>query len=435
MVLSILQRGLLPVLLALSCHAYARPVVLTIDANSNDGSKIGASLGQQTLSHFPDVARLYDNYLADLLPTTQFKQLIGQVDSLKATIGPEYQAEADAIAAAWQLNAIDKLGDGKLSINEFWLLQLLPDLTGVNKGSAFATANPSDNNPIAARNVDWKSTAALRNLQTITIYQYGDRTVVNLGFAGLVGAINGYNDQGLFISVMDASEQQVSSLATAANASGFEVRKILKEREKIEPAGHALLQNTYTRSLQILLADQNNVGVIEQPAGEMGVLRKPNSTLTNEMQWHGDGQLVVVDCFVLQSSPRNCYNTLDYYRWGRFADLLKPFAGKSLSVQDVITLMLDKANNRQAIFNLNTLQSIVFTPKDQILYYYTQPATGTENPKPVFEKYQLINNGTTFTDKLVDIGLLVLGVGVLAATWVFVFRGDKVDKNAKKPSA
>jgi hypothetical protein len=68
------------------------------------------------------------------------------------------------ITAVWQLDTRDELGDGKLSIDEFWLLQLLPDLTAINKGSAFATANRSDNNPIVARNLDWKSSNDLKSL-------------------------------------------------------------------------------------------------------------------------------------------------------------------------------------------------------------------------------------------------------------------------------
>lgn len=426
MVLSLLTRGLLLGLFAFSSlNADARPIILNIDASSNNATQIGVFIGTEVQKNFPDVEKLYDSYLAFLLSPSHFKQLLPQVKSLKAAIDPDYQAEADAIAAVWQLNTLDNLGDGKLSFNEFWLLQLLPDLTAVNKGSVFAVANRSDKNPIAARNVDWKSTPELRSLQIINIYQYENRTLVTIGFAGLIGVINGFNDQGLFASLLDAAEQQVSTSLLAPNSSSFDLRTILKQANKIGPASHELAQKSYPHAHQILLADRENVAVLEQPADGIGKLRKTDSAIITEMPWNSSEQLAAVNCFVLKTSPHNCYTTGDYYRWGRFAQLLKAFIEQNLSVSNVIALMQDQANIRQAIFNQDTLQSIVFTPKDRTLYLYTQAVKKTNEPHPVVEKYQFIKTGSGTQDKLVDIGLLVLGIGTLAAAWVYVFRSNK----------
>lgn len=425
MVLSLLKHGLLFGLLTISFCASARPLILNINASSNNGSQIGAELGRQIQQALPDVASQYDNYLAFLLSPPQFKQLLERANALKAAIAPDYRAEVDAIAVAWQLNAIDKLGDGKLSVNEFWLLQFLPDLTDINKGPGFAATNHDTHNPIAARNVDWQNNPALLKLQAISIYHYEDRTLVNIGFAGLAGVINGFNDQGLFGSVLDASEQQISPATDSADSGGFELRTVLKTQYKIEPASHALTEKRYARNLEFLLANQENIAVLEQPLDSASGLRKPTSEITNEMTWHRDGQLAAVNCFVLNSSPRNCYNTLDYYRWGRLEQLSKQLPEQNLSVAHVITIMLDKANIRQAIFTANTVQSIIFTPKDRSLYLYTKTANNPSNPQPIFEKYQFIKMDTSTTSQLIDIGLLILGVGILAATWVYVFRGDK----------
>lgn len=425
MVLSLLKQGFLFLCLCISWCVAAEPVLIDIDASSNNGAKIGTAIGQQIQKNFPKAAQQYDNYLANLLSPEQFKQLMVQVGTLKAAADTEYKAEVDAIAAVLQLSAADKLGDGQLSPNEFWLLQLLPDLTDVNKGSAFAAANHNNHNPIAARNVDWPHSAGLAQLQTITRYRYEGRILVSVGFAGLVGIINGYNDHGLFVSLLDASEQQVSAVLPAHKSSSFALRTILMQNDRVEPASHALAQNSYARSLQFLLVDQNNAVVLEQPLGASGALRRANSEITNEMSGHLNGQWVVVDCFVLKTSPRNCYNTIDFYRWGRFAELLRTLPAENLSVANVISLMLDQANSRQAIFSQRTLQSMVFTPKDQVLYLYTQTALAP-NAQPLFEKYQLVKSAATATDKWLDIGLLVLGVAVLAAGWVYVFRDGKL---------
>lgn len=429
MVLSLLIRGFLLGLVAFSpLNAYARPLVLNIDAGSNNGTQIGTFIGTEVQKNFPNIEKLYDSYLAFLLSPSQFKQLIPQVKSLQVAIDPDYQAEVNAIASVWQLNTLDNLGDGKLSVNEFWLLQLLPDLTAVNKGSAFAVANRSDKNPIAARNLDWKSTPELRSLQTINIYQYEDRTLVTIGFAGLVNVINGFNDQGLFVSMLNAAEQQVSTSLLAQNSSSFDLRTVLKQVNKIAPASYELAQKSYPHAHQILLADQENVAVLEHPAGGTGKLRKTDSAIITEMPWNRREQLAAVNCFVLKTSPHNCSAANDYYRWGRFGQLSKAFPEQNLSVSDVIALMQDQANIHQAIFNEDTLQSIVFTPKDRALFLYTQPATKTDESHPLMEKYQFIKVDSSPKDKLIDIVLLVLGIGTLVAAWLYVFHGDKKNK-------
>jgi hypothetical protein len=425
--LSLLTRlFLLGFLIGSPLCAYARPVILSIDASSDDGTQIGTLIGVEVKKNFPDVEKHYDSYLTFLLSPSQFKQLIPQINALKAVIDPAYQAEVNAIAAIWHLNTRDELGDGKLSIDEFWLLQLLPDLTAVNKGSAFAVANRSDNNPIAARNLDWKTTDDLKSLQTISLYHYQDRTLVSIGFAGLVGVISGFNDQGLFVSLIDASERQASNALLPQSVSGFELRNVLKNSHTIALASQELVRKSYSRSHQILLADTENIAVLEQPVGETATLRQTDSTIIAEMPWHNNQQLAVVNCFVLPTSPRNCYASQDYYQWGRFAQLSTAFPEQDLSVSNVVTMMQDQANIDQALFNEDTLQSIVFTPKDRALYFSTEAATQTHEKYPLVEKYQLIK--TDAHHPVMEIMLLVLSIVGLVLVWIYIFHGGEKNK-------
>jgi hypothetical protein len=427
MVLSLLKRSVLFGLLIFSSQAAtARPITFDIDATSNNSTKIGIQIGQEIQKNFPHVAKQYDNYLAFLLSPSQFKQLIPQVESLKVMIDANYQAEINAIASVLQLNTFDKLGDDQLSMNEFWLLQFLSDLTAINKGSAFASLNRNDKNPLVARNVDWKSTPDLRALQTITVYRYEERTLIIIGLAGLGGVINGFNEQGLFVSLLNASEQQLSTTLAPINSSNFDLRTALQNNEKLTTANSFLAQRFYPRGHAILFADRENVAVLEQPANSLGTLRKIDSPLVNEMQWHSDEQLAVVDCFVLKTSPHNCHATTDYYHWGRLAQLLKPFYETGISVKEAITLMQDATNSHQAIFNENTLQSLVFTPKDKTLYLYTQSTEQNEFASPLFEKYQFIATQPNAGDKFLDMGLLMLGISILGAAWWYIFRSGKI---------
>ena len=393
-------------------NAYAGPIVFTIAAGNGNGTKIGSSIAIELQKKFPNIASQYDHYLAFLLSPSQFKQLVPQVNALISTIDPEYQSEVNAIAAALQLNNQDNLGDGKLSLNEVWLLQFLPDLTSINKGSAIAAAN---SNPVAARNVDWKNTPDLTELQAITIFQYDDRTVVTIGFAGLMGVINGFNDQGLFVSQLDASTQLVSASVSVGHAGSFDLRSILRQHRKIAPASQELSKHTYPRSHVVLLADPEDVAVLEQPAGVTGKLRKTDSVLVNEMPWYNDEQMAIVNCFVLKALSANCHASQDYFRWARFAELLKD----ELLPDTAISIMQDRKNKHLAIFNEDTLQSMVFWPKDRTLYLYAQ---NSDQTTPVVEKYQFFN--TSPKDKLVDMALLALGIVIFVLAWLYVFRDD-----------
>jgi hypothetical protein len=408
--------------------AYASPFVLSIDASHNDGTQMGVFIGEAVKKKFPNVEKQYDNFLAFLLSPAQYQQLVPQVEALKAVVAPAYQAEVNAIATTWQLNTVDKLGDDKLSITEFWLLQLLPDLTAVNKGSAFATINRSDKNPIVARNLDWKTTQDLKNLQSISIYHYKERTLVNIGFAGLVSVINGFNDQGLFVSLIDASELQTANAVLAKHASGFELRSTLMVMDKIMPATQALAQKLYPRNQQILLADPENIAVLEQPAVQTGISRQTDSTLVNEMPWYNGQQLAVVNCFVLKTSPHNCYASQDHYQWERFAQLSKAFFEQVLSVSQVAHLMQDQMNSQQAIFNQDTLQAIVFTPKDRVLYFSISADRQVNDQNPLLEKYQFIKISKPGSNYKSIAVVLLVAVGILVLVWIYVFPINRANK-------
>lgn len=410
--------------LSLPITAIAQPLVINIDAENKNEYQIGTLIGDTVLKKFPKIESIYDNYLDILLTQSQFQQLIPQIKILKDSIDPEYQSEVDAIATSLKISSDDVQGDGKLSVNEFWLLQLLPDLTSIDKGSALAVANRSNRNPVVARNLDWKSISSLRSLQTINVYQYENRTVVTIGFAGLSSVVNGFNDQGLFVSLLDASDKPISTLDMPRNITGFELRTVLKQVDKSTEAILMLTQKSFLRSHEILFADRNNMSVLEQPAGEAGHIRKSDSELVTEMPWSNSGVMVLVNCFVLKISPHNCHDSADFFRWGRFEKLLTSITGRNISADDAILLMQDQVNRRQAIFNVNTLQSMVFTPKDRMLYLYTQPALETDKRNPLVEKYQLIKENTNDSNSLTNFTFLLLGISIIALAWIYVFRSE-----------
>ncbi len=409
----------------------ANSTILTVNINDQDAYQIGSELGQQIQSHFPTIQSIYDNYLHSILTTKQFNQLLEPMKLIKTDLDSNYQNEIEGIANSWHLTHPDQLGDGWLSNNEFWLLQFLADLTTINRGSALAITDVN-HQVVIGRNLDWKTIPELRSLQTLTVYRYRDpqRSWVNIGFAGLVGVINGFNAQGLWASVLDSSASQIK-LAPNWNSVGFKVRNALEKSGKMIQANHLLTTQAYPRSHQIILADRTGSIVLEQFQGQLGLLRNNQSELISAMLWVDSAQLPVTQCFVLKASPANCYATTDYYRWRRFRQLLNNVTNKNqtLTSQNLMNILHDSANVRQAIFNSNTIQSMVFIPKDRSLYLYTQPVELSSHSEILNEKFQLLPSVKYWINAFWDHAIIIAGIIIFISAWIFVFWGRERVKN------
>ncbi|HEC85265.1 MAG TPA: hypothetical protein ENI48_08535 [Thioploca sp.] len=367
--------------------------IFRVDAKGKTGAEIGAALGKAVKEQFPDIGKKYDSYLASFVDQNTFNSWVQKrVNFVKPNIDQAYQDEVNAIVSNWGIVGIDQVGDGYLSLNEFWLLQLIPDIGRRTNCSGFGVfGNVSAlKAPIVGRNMDWRTTEALRSIQAITVYEYEKITFVNIGFAGYVGVISGFNSDGLFVAHLDSPLGKRYPEPIGDHAIVFDLRKVLEKTTKISAAAISLSKQQYGFSHNILMADTKDVEVLEQPQGQKAHLRNATSPLRIEMSWGKPNQIAVVNCFVLRNSPLNCISSIDRFRWHRFRTLAKfNSTDNQAHVKDVIKIMFDKVNPYQEIFNQNTVQSIVFTPKDKRLHLYTVPISGIHSAHPVM--YEIPN--------------------------------------------
>ena len=181
--------------------------VFHIDAEGKTGVEIGAALGKAVKEKFPEIDKKYDSYLASFVSQEVFNSWVQKrVNVVKPNIDKAYQDEVNTIISTWNFASQDKLGDGYLSLNEFWVIQLIPDVGRITNCSGFGVFGNFSalKAPIVGRNMDWRTTEALRSIQAITVYEYENRNVVNIGFAGYVGTISGFNSDGLFVAHLDS---------------------------------------------------------------------------------------------------------------------------------------------------------------------------------------------------------------------------------------
>ena len=355
---------------------------------------IGLALGRQSKSLFSDIETRYDKFLASIINQRQMDQLRRQhLPSLFERLDKSHQDEIQGVEAAWDLVVDSIAGDGKLSADEYRLINFLPDLGYMPNGSGFAAINQasSDSKPILGRNLDWKVNPDFQNLQSITVYKSDEHTLVNIGFAGLVSVITGYNRDGLFLAGLNAKpyspyNQHNDNSHKKQTSVGFDFKTLLASKENSKQALKYLAARRYRHDINIMVADKKTVKVLEHSREDNSQIRSWNSPLHANTAWDKRQQIAVVNCFTLLKMPNNCQSASDLVRWKRFRELATFDARTPAGLSEISALMTDTQSRQHEIFNKDTLQSIVFQPESGRLYLYANLA-GANAIKPAYQAY------------------------------------------------
>ncbi len=361
--------------------------IFELDTHNKSAVEIGRTLGTKIKQRFPDIEQQYDAYLATLVDQAQFDQWIEeQVRQLAPKIDQAYRDEASGIMSAWTVLSHNQLGDGYLSTDEYWLLLLIPDITNHAKGSGFGVwGNDSQSGaPIVGHNLDWSSNTALRPLQVITIYRDQHRGIVNIGFAGIISTLSGFNSAGLYLAHLDASAMHsTTSRQPPSAAIGFDLRKMLEQQDHISGVIRQLSKARYGLNQSVLMADAKDVRVLEQPANQRGTVRTDNTPYRLNMYWNRKNQIAAVNCYASAVIPDNCSDTRDILRWNQFRTLATFNPEAPAEPRDLISIMFDTMHSPQAIFNQDTLQAMVFEPQTGQLHLYTASASNDQETETV----------------------------------------------------
>jgi hypothetical protein len=375
----------------------AKIPVIHIHAENLSPLDIGLEIGRQSKQLFPDIEYRYDSYLMAILDQMGFNDILrDRLPKLKSHIDNAYQKEMEGIASSWTLIHDNKLGDGYLSWDEYWVLNLLADVGLPANGTGFGVLNTvsREKSTIIGRNLDLKSTPELRALQAITVYQYSNHVVVNIGFAGIISVLSGFNDSGLFVAHFNAASDLSyqnpyparQETGRAMQAYGFAMRKALETMTSVRKATNTLAKNTYGISSNILIADKKNIQILEySPVGKAQIRSWKSETHPNK-QWNRASQMAVVDCHVLNSRSGSCERAKDTYRWERLRTQAIFTKNKKAGVQDIAGIMLDSHNQYYEILASDTLQSMIYLPGTGHLYLYAAPVNKTEIP-PAYKIY------------------------------------------------
>lgn len=371
--------------------------VIHVHAENLSPLDIGLEIGRQSKQLFPDIEYRYDSYLMASISQTGFNDILrDRLAKLKSHIDNAYQKEMEGVAGSWTLIHDNKLGDGYLSWDEYWVLNLLADLGLPANGTGFGVLNTvsKEKSTIIGRNLDLKSTPELRALQAITVYLYSSHAVVNIGFAGIISVLSGFNDSGLFVAHFNAASDLSyqnpypvrQEIGKAMQAYGFAMRKALESMTSVRKATNTLAKNTYGISGNILIADKKDIQILEYSPMEKAQIRSWKSETRPDKQWNRPSQIAVVDCHVLNSRSGSCERAKDTYRWERLRTQAIFTKNNKAGVQDIAGIMLDSHNQYYEILASDTLQSMIYLPGTGHLYLYAAPVNKTKIP-PVYKIY------------------------------------------------
>ena len=410
-----------------------------IEAKTDEATAlaIGLVIGRSSKSMFPDIEARYDSLLGSFINQQQMNTLRESLlPELFNRLQQSHQDEIQGVEAAWELVTESLVGDGKLSADEYRLVNFLPDLGFMPNGSGFATIGKAskDNKPILGRNLDWKVSSDFKNLQAITVYKSNEQTIVNIGFAGMVSVITGYNSDGLFVAGLNAAPYSPyyrpdSTIRKNHTSVGFDVKSLLESKTNSKQALKYLSAKHYRHDINLMIADEKAVKVLEHSKQGNSQIRSWNSPLHASTDWDKRQQIAVVDCFALIKMPNNCQSANDLVRWKRFRQLANFDANSPASIKEISAVMTDTQNKRHEIFNQDTLQSVIFQPASGKLYLYSN-RTAKPNDKPVYQAYfdfsETLVKSTQASSSFFNIKTLfwLLIAFLSTALWWFIKKRD-----------
>jgi len=101
------------------------PPIFYVDARGKSGTEIGIELGNLIKVEFPNIEQKLEGvllcHLSEFGPSLAEEPVVQRIDQ-------KYIDEVNALGSCLDLSGSDTFGDGYLSLNELWALQLIAEI-------------------------------------------------------------------------------------------------------------------------------------------------------------------------------------------------------------------------------------------------------------------------------------------------------------------
>lgn len=395
-----------------------------IDYTSASPYAVGQEYGRQTHLVFPGYEETGDSFLADTVVALHlmceecgidYAELIRRAREISKQIAPDYWREIEGFASTLSGGTNNVLGDKKLSLDEFLVLNLTPDIATADACSAVAVfgERAQTGHTIVGRNMDWFPgfENQFGKMHAVVHAITDQQEYLSIGFLGQIGSGTGINSKGLYIANLYSDIGEEYS-ALGRRSVQMDIRQVLETASSIDQAADYFADpaKLYGYNHIMFLADKDVTKVLENYlAGERRrELRTANSILREGVLWEFSDAIASVNSFVLDGNPDNHFlrpvtqglyefgttdfNLVNVFRWNNFREQLAQqgpvvnFAGvkKIMSYHAPEHPDLEPGTDPGDIFNVTTAESIVYSFADNRLEVYLIPGTPGFDENPAF---------------------------------------------------
>lgn len=372
-------------------------VILNLEKGSH--YNVGKAYGDTILQIYPQFVNvaeqcLYENMQGMFRGTAaSYNFLQERLDAVIPQIPSNYVDEINGFADAISSSKIPFAEDGKLSREEIFTLNLIPDILRGTQCSGIAVFGDKSqtDSAITGRILEWSfgSEKQMTSLHAVVTFKNSHKTITTIGFLGLFNVITATNDNGVFLGILDANTGEPFH-AKGRKCYSFEIRTALENYSTAKEVAEYSnsLSTEYTFSHNLLITDSKSAFVAENcvSGGKAGI-RTFQSKLVDGLKWDNPDSLCVVNGYALEGSFDNLtsssHNTI---RWQKFNErLMKYDKVNAADIKDILTVD-DPNKSGSNIYSNRTIQTIIYDALSGSLdVAFTQP-TGEFPKKPVFVK-------------------------------------------------
>lgn len=401
-----------------------------IDYKDASPKNVGESYGRAIRAKVPQFESLWDSYIKEYGSNWfVYKIVLRRVRQMRKQLLPAYRAEIDGMASQLSGGNKNKAGDGKVSRDELYLLNVIGDVCRMNQCCAISVfgERTKDGQTICGRNLDWPDGKKhqLAQLQAAITCNNGNKSFVSIACIGFQGVATGFNTKGVFAGVLDSG---TGSKYTAKRRRSylFDLREALETSDSVHGVADLMMEKKrkYAFNHLVILADKQGASVLENNFSGKGehlrrALRQYDSELNPGITWGIKDSIGAVNCFALKGNCDNHIDPLDWSaykkgnterdintpRWRSLKARLLLFNDKvdSDGVKSILSFYHPESRGniyRGDLYNSFTLQSVVFKPATLELDVGFRPKDGHMPTKPLFQR--------------IDTGLLPVLSGTMA---------------------
>ena len=379
--------------------------------------EMGRLLMQKILIAVPNYEQLLDSYIAEIIGSQNYYTvLLGRMENIKTQIPQDYKDEIDGMASQLSGGNVDSMGDGKLSIDEFYGIQLVADVFRPTQCSGISVygSRSATGNTMTARLLDWYdgSNHQLSQIQSVTIIKNGSKSICSIGYLSIMGILTGFNNEGIFAGVLD-SPSGIAYSSSGKRSYIFDLRYALEnDTALVDVAGYlADTSRHYAYNHLILLSDKHTTKVLENNFSGTGTnvrraLRSDTSSLNPGITWGFTNAVATVNSFLLLGNHDNHTGTpSNTQRWSSIKTQLQ-LCGDTVTLNELKQIAsFDNGDTPQPqstgdIYNSNTSQIVLFQPDIFYLEVAFKPKSGVLPIVPIFQEIPVsLGSNPTFVVK------------------------------------